>query len=64
MTGAEYIRRFYAALGITVDPEWSQTYTALDWYDTQLSRSLRYQNTSFTELERQLKALGEELGLR
>ena len=64
MTGAEYIRRFYAALGITVDPEWSQTYTALDWYDTRRSLSLRYQNTSFTELERRLKTLAEELGLR
>ena len=64
MTGAEYIERFYGALGVTVDPNWSPCYTALDWYDTAKSQRLNYQNTSFTMLERRLRELGEEAGLR
>jgi len=40
MTGAEYIRRFYAALGVEVDIHFSEKPTALDWYDTSRSRFL------------------------
>ncbi|MFA9495885.1 MAG: NAD-dependent epimerase/dehydratase family protein [Candidatus Bathyarchaeota archaeon] len=64
MTGGEYIDRFYAALGVEVEPVFSDDYTAVDWYDTKKGTSLGYQRTSFNQLERKLEVLGEELGLR
>jgi len=64
MTGAEYIRRFYAALGVEVDPSFSEKHTALDWYDTSRSRFLGYQRTSFNDFEAKLRKVAEELGLR
>ena len=64
MTGREYIERFYGALGVGVDPIFSEAYTALDWYDTSRSRFLDYQRTNFNGFLDRLKVLGEELGLR
>ena len=64
MNGAEYINRFYDALGVDVDPVFSNEYTALDWYDTSRSRFLGYQRTNFNDFQNRLKVLGEQLGLR
>lgn len=64
MTGEEYINRFYSALGVEVEPNFSQEYTAVDWYDTERSKKLGYQRTSFNKLEKKLEALSQELGLR
>jgi nucleoside-diphosphate-sugar epimerase len=64
MTGAVYIERFYRALGVEVEPIYSSEYTAVDWYDTEKSRGLGYQRTSFNQLEERLLALGDALGLR
>jgi len=64
MTGEEYLRRFYDALGVEVEPNYPLDYTAVDWYDTSKSRSLGYQRTSFNQFEKKLVTIGEELGLR
>jgi len=64
MKGAEYIRRFYAALGVEVDTHFSDKPTAVDWYDTSRSRFLGYQRTSFNDFEGKLRKVAEELGLR
>ena len=64
MKGAEYISRFYNALGVNVDPVFSNEYTSLDWYDTSRSRFLGYQRTNFNDFLNRLKVLGEALGLR
>jgi nucleoside-diphosphate-sugar epimerase len=64
MTGAEYIKRSYSALGVEVDPVFSEDYTALDWYDTSKSRFLGYQMTTFNGFLERLRVLGEEMGLR
>jgi len=64
MKGAEYISRLYNALGVDVDPVFSNEYTALDWYDTSRSRFLGYQRTNFNDFLNRLKVLGEALGLR
>jgi len=63
MTGAEYIERFYEALGIEVEPNFSDEYTAVDWYDTSRSRFLEYQRTSFNDFQGKLRLVAEELGL-
>ena len=64
MTGAEYIERFYDALGVEVEPNYSEGYTAVDWYDTSRGRFLGYQRLTFNGLLGKLKTLGEQLGLR
>ncbi len=64
MLGAQYIQRFYAALGVDVKPNYSEEFTAVDWYDTSRGRVLDYQKTSFKELEERLKLVGIEYGLR
>jgi nucleoside-diphosphate-sugar epimerase len=64
MTGGEYIRRFYEALGVEVEPNFSWEPTAVDWYDTDSSRPLGYQRTSFDAFEEKLRAVGETYGLR
>ncbi|MBT3285617.1 NAD(P)-dependent oxidoreductase [Candidatus Bathyarchaeota archaeon] len=64
MTGTEYIDRFYAALGVEVEPVFSEEYTAVDWYDTEKGERLGYQRTSFNQLEKKLEVLGMEMGLR
>ena len=64
MTGAEYIKRFYEALGVEVDPRFSDKPTALDWYDTSRSCFLCYQRTSFNVFEAKLRKVAVELGLR
>lgn len=63
-TGAEYISRFYGALGAEVEPVFSEKYTAVDWYDTGRSQRLGYQRTSFQAFEERLRAVGESYGLR
>ena len=63
MTGAEYITRFYDALGVEVDAVFSEEYTAVDWYDTRKSRFLGYQRTSFNDFQRKLGSVAEEQGL-
>ncbi len=63
MTGAEYITRFYDALGVEVDAVFSEEHTALDWYDTSHSQFLDYQRTSFNDFLDELRVLAEELGL-
>ena len=63
MTGAEYITRFYDALGVEVDAVFSEEYTAVDWYDTSKSLFLGYQKTSFNDFQRKLGSVAEELGL-
>ena len=64
MTGAKYIKWFYEALGLDVEPNFNEEYTALDWYDTSRSRFLGYQRTTFNQFLDRLRMLGEELGLR
>ena len=64
MTGAEYIERFYDALGVEVEPNFSEEYTAVDWYDTSLGLFLGYQRLTFNGFLGKLKTLGEQLGLR
>ena len=64
MTGAEYIERFYDALGVEVEPRFSDEYTAVDWYDTSQGLFLGYQGLTFNGFLGMLKALGEQLGLR
>ena len=64
MTGEEYLRRFYDALGVEVEPNYPVDYTPVDWYDTSKSQHLGYQRTSFNQFENKLIAIGEELGLR
>lgn len=64
VTGGEYIRLFYDALGVEVEPLFSEAYTALDWYDTGRSRFLVYQRSTLNGLHEKLKAIGERLGLR
>lgn len=63
MTGAEYITRFYDALGVEVNAVFSEKHTALDWYDTSNSQFLGYQRTSFNDFLDKLRALAEELDL-
>jgi len=64
MNGAEYISRFYGALGAEVEPVFPEKYTAVDWYDTVRSSPLAYQRTSFPAFEEKLRAVGESYGLR
>ena len=64
MTGAEYIGRFYDALGVEVEPRFSDEYTAVDWYDTGQGLSLEYKRSTFKGFLGMLMALGEQLGLR
>jgi nucleoside-diphosphate-sugar epimerase len=64
MTGKDYINKFYSALGVEVKANYSDKYTAVDWYDTKKSQILKYQRTSFNHFQNKLIALGEELGLR
>jgi hypothetical protein len=52
------------ALGVEVKPNYSDTFTAVDWYDTRKSQRLAYQRTSFEDLEERLKAVGEAYGMR
>ena len=63
MTGSEFIDGFYGALGLEVEPTYSEEYTAVDWYDTSKSRFLGYQKTSFNDFQRKLASVAEELGL-
>ena len=64
MTGTKYIKRFYEALGVDIEPNFNEEYTALDWYDTSRSCFLGYQRTTFNQFLDRLRMLGEELGLR
>lgn len=64
MTGEKFINKFYGALGVEVKANYSDKYTAVDWYDTKKSHVLKYQRTSFNHFINKLVALGKELGLR
>ncbi len=64
MLGHQYIERFYEALGVEVNPKYSEEYTAVHWYDTSKGRRINYQNTPFELFEERLKAIGTEYGLR
>jgi len=64
MRGEEYIKRFYDSLGVEVEPNFSEDYTAVDWYSTEKSKVFDYQRTSFMQFEERLEALGREMGLR
>jgi nucleoside-diphosphate-sugar epimerase len=64
MTGKEYIDSFYDALGVEVEANYPEEYTAVDWYDTEKSKCLDYQQTSFNQFIEKLVSLGEEMGLR
>lgn len=63
MKGEEYLKRYYGALGIDVEPNYPDRYTAVDWYDTTKSQHLGYQKTSFNKFEKMLIEVGKELGL-
>ena len=63
MTGSEFLDGFYGALGLEVEPNYSEEYTAVDWYDTRKSHFLDYQRTSFNDFQRKLGSVAEELGL-
>jgi nucleoside-diphosphate-sugar epimerase len=63
MQGSEYVREYYEALGVEVEANFSETYTAVDWYDTSRSRFLDYQKISFNMLLEELKQVAERLGL-
>ena len=64
MRGREYITDFYGALGVEIEPRFSEEYTSLDWYDTSRSRFLGYQKITFNEFLTMLRSVGEQLGLR
>ncbi|MFQ6053178.1 MAG: NAD-dependent epimerase/dehydratase family protein [Candidatus Bathyarchaeia archaeon] len=64
VTGGEYIQRFYDALGVEVEPRFSEAYTGLDWYETSRSRFLGYQRATLNGLLERLREIGERLGLR
>jgi len=64
MTGSEYIERFYGALGVDVEPHYSEVYTAVDWYDTSRGSFLGYQIVTFNGFIEKLKTVAEQLGLR
>lgn len=64
MTGKKYIDSFYDALGVEVEAIYSENFRALDWYDTNNSKYLDYQRTSFNQFLEKLIRLGEEMGLR
>ena len=64
VTGGEFIRLFYEALGVEVEPCFSESYTALDWYDTWRSHLLCYLRANLNRLLDKLKLVGERLGLR
>ncbi|MGD0803373.1 MAG: NAD(P)-dependent oxidoreductase [Candidatus Bathyarchaeia archaeon] len=64
MLGHQYIEGFYEALGVEVDPKYSEEFTAVHWYDTSKGRRIKYQSTSFELFEERLKAIGDEYGLR
>ena len=64
MNGRKYITEFYGALGVEIEPRFSEEYTALDWYDTSRSRFLDYQKITFNEFLTMLRSVGEQLGLR
>jgi nucleoside-diphosphate-sugar epimerase len=63
MTGSEYLEAFYGALGIDVEPNYSEIFTAVDWYDTSEGEFLGYQRTSFYDFKGKLNSVAEELGL-
>lgn len=63
MTGQEFIRRMYGALGLEVEPNFSPTRTYFGWYDTTTSNEiLEYQHTSFNDFLEKLKETGKKLG--
>lgn len=64
VTGGEFIDLFYEALGVEVEPCFSESYTALDWYDTRRGHFLCYQRADLNRLLDKLKLVGERLGLR
>jgi nucleoside-diphosphate-sugar epimerase len=64
MTGVEYIEGFYRALGVDIEPRFSEVYTAIDWYDTSKGRFLGYQRVTFNGFIEKLRAVAEQLGLR
>ncbi len=64
MNGIEYITGFYGAIGVEIEPRFSEEYTALDWYDTSRSRFLGYQKITFNEFLTMVRFVGEQLGLR
>ena len=63
MRGGEYIDAFYSALGVEVDPVFSDEYTAIDWYDTSRSAILDYQRVTFDKFLEKLQRVAIELGL-
>jgi nucleoside-diphosphate-sugar epimerase len=63
MTGAKYIERFYEALGVEVEPNFNEEYTAIDWYDTSRSAILGYQRVTFDKFLEKLQRVATELGL-
>lgn len=63
MTGREYLEGFYGALGVEVEFNYSEVYTAVDWYDTSKGRFLEYQRTTFNDFRRKLGSVAEELEL-
>ena len=63
ITGMNYIDNFYKSLGVDVEPNFSDDYTAIDWYDTNNSRFLDYQKTTFNDFLEKLKAEAKKLGL-
>ena len=63
MTGQEFIKRMYGALGVEVKPNFSPVRTYFGWYDTNTpNRILKYQQTSFDSFLEKLKERGRELG--
>jgi nucleoside-diphosphate-sugar epimerase len=64
VTGGEYMRGLYSALGVEVDLNYSGGYTAVDWYDTSAGSRLGYQRTTLPAFHEKLKKVGESLGLR
>ena len=64
MLGHQYIEGFYKALGVEVDPKYSEKYTAVDWYNTSKGRRINYQSTTFEAFEEKLKTIGADYGLK
>lgn len=64
VTGGDYMRGFYSALGVEVDLNYSREPTALDWYDSSAGSALDYQKTTLSDFHEKLQRVGESLGLR
>ncbi len=64
MRGEEYVEKLYGFLGVSEEAQYSESYTWLDWYDTEGSQgALRYQETDLDVFVNRLKKTAHNAGL-